>query len=113
MGGTGITRLSDGIIRFLTQVVIPLLQEIFILFQPNGMLRPARKSGADLLLACFDESYLGEYPKAVYLDGSARAEPSVESRDEKKQRQLWVDSVKLARVRDGETVLKRWDQPSV
>lgn len=58
------------------------------------------------MLASVDEKYLGVRPKAVYLNGSVKATSSAESWDEKKQRQLWEESLKLAMIRDGETGLK-------
>ncbi|KAK0113493.1 hypothetical protein ONS96_014357 [Cadophora gregata f. sp. sojae] len=108
MGGTGIAKRAPLLIRFITQVMIPLLQRISVYFSPNGSIRPTWKSAQDLMLASFDEKYLGVRPKAVYLNGSAKAESSIESRDEEKQRQLWEESLKLAMIRDGETVLKNW-----
>jgi hypothetical protein len=74
----------------------------------NGFLRTTKKSGGDVLKACFDEETLGEYPKAVYLDGTRRVESSKESTDVEKQKTLWADSLKLAAIRDGDTVLKNY-----
>jgi hypothetical protein len=61
-----------------------------------------------VILACFDEGTLGEHPKAVFLDGSQKAESSKESRDLEKHKALWADSLKLAAIKDGDTVLKDW-----
>jgi hypothetical protein len=98
------------LLRFMIKYVLPYIVNIVTWLSPNGSLRSPTKSGADLLLACFDEGYLGERPKAVFLDGSKKMEStSLESKDEKKQRALWVDSLKLARVRVEETVLKNLD----
>ncbi|TVY83950.1 hypothetical protein LSUE1_G003333 [Lachnellula suecica] len=96
MAGTGIARDAPPLIRFLTGPFGVFLQEILVWFSPDGQLRPPRKSGADLLAACFDEEYLGKSPKGVYLNGSERAESSVESRNEGKQQGLWEDSLGLA-----------------
>lgn len=108
MGGTGLTKTSPLFIRFLTLILLPLMQGISVWLSPNGFMRPPWKSAADLMLASFDEKYLGQHPKAVYLDGSEKATPAAEARDEKKQKQLWEESIKIARVRDGDTVLKNW-----
>ena len=108
MGGTGIAKRAPLLIRFLTQVMIPLLQSIAVYFSPNGSMRPTWKSARDLMLASFDEKYLGVRPKAFHLNGSVRATSSVESRDEAKQKKLWEESLKLAMIRDGETVLENW-----
>jgi hypothetical protein len=108
MAGTSIARNGPPLIKFLTGIFGVIVQEIMVWFSPNGPLRPPRKSAGDLLAACFAGTW-GEHPKGVYLNGSAKAESSVESHDEGKQKQLWVDSLKLARVREGDTVLKGWD----
>ncbi|KAK7746351.1 hypothetical protein SLS53_002310 [Cytospora paraplurivora] len=73
---------------------------------PNGLFRTPEKSGQHLLRACFDTKKLGEYPKAVYLDGSRYLETGEEVRDEAKQRRLWADSWRMVRLEQGETVLK-------
>ncbi|TVY36590.1 hypothetical protein LSUB1_G007000 [Lachnellula subtilissima] len=105
MGGTGLLRDSPAFIRLLTRYLLYYLQPIMVLLKPNGIARTPKKPGYDLLLACLDEKYLGEYPKAVYLGGSEKAIPSVEARDDKKQRKLWVESLKLRRL-GRDTVLK-------
>ncbi|KAG4440763.1 hypothetical protein IFR05_003750 [Cadophora sp. M221] len=108
MGGTGIAKRAGPMIRFITGYVVPVLQHISVWLFPNGPLRPTWKSAQDLMLASFDDNYLGTHPKATYLNGSVKATSSVESRDEAKQKQLWDESIKLAMIRDGETVLKNW-----
>jgi len=57
--------------------------------------------------ACFDVDKLGvgEFPKAVYLDGSKVVLPSLECRDEVKQEALWRDSLGLVGLGEGETAL--------
>ena len=47
--------------------------------------------------ACFDEAELGERPGTLYLNGSERAEGSVESRVVQKQEECWAESGVLAR----------------
>ncbi len=108
MGGTGLTKRSGPLIRFIAGYVVVFLQSIFVWFMPNGSYRPTWKSAQDLMLASFDTKYLGAHPKAVYLNGSVKAISSVESRDEAKQKRLWKESVKLARIREGETALVNW-----
>ncbi|EKD12635.1 short chain dehydrogenase/reductase SDR [Drepanopeziza brunnea f. sp. 'multigermtubi' MB_m1] len=108
MGGTGITKRSGALIRFITAYVLVFLQTILVYIMPNGSYRPPWKSAQDLMLACFDEEHLGSHPKAVYLNGSVKGVSSIESRDEAKQKQLWEDSLKLAMIRDGETALQNW-----
>jgi hypothetical protein len=106
--GTGIARRGPLMIRMMVMMVAAL-GPVLVYFSPNGMMRSPHKSGNDLLRAAFEEKDLGDHPKALYLNGSDRnKETSVESRDEKKQKQLWTDSLKLARIRDGDTLLKEW-----
>ncbi len=71
----------------------------------NGNFRTSKKSAKDLLNVSFEEGTLGRHPKAVYLNGSAEIESSKEARDETKQKQLWLESVKLASLKGDETVL--------
>ncbi|KAH8598515.1 hypothetical protein B0O99DRAFT_506138 [Bisporella sp. PMI_857] len=108
MGGTKLTRNSSMFIRVISQVAL-LFQDIVVWFRPNGSLRSPKKSGADLLRGAFDEKELGEYPKAVYLNGSEHKVAGKEARDEEKQRKLWIESLKLAGVKEGDTVLKNWN----
>ena len=80
-----------------------------LLSQPNNGIRTPEQSGKDLLRAVFNVDTLGRHPKNVYLDGSLFLEPSIESKDQRKQKQLWMDSLKLAKVRAEETALKNLD----
>ena len=107
MGATSLTRHSPAIIRFMTGWIIWALQGIWVRIIPNGFIRPAWKSANDVMLACFETQYLGDEPKAVYLDGSKRADSSIESRDETKQRALWEDTVKMVGLKGGDTPLAK------
>ena len=95
-------------IRVISRVVLPF-QDIIVWLRPNGSLRSPKKSGSDLLRGAFDEKELGEHPKAVYLNGSEHKVAGKEARDEEKQRKLWIESLKLAEVEEGDTVLKNWN----
>lgn len=106
MGTTSLTRRSPLLIRLVTDWGLWAVQGLAVRMSPNGMFRPTWKSADDLLLACFDVDVLGKYPKAVYLGGSVRAESSKESQDVQKQNRLWVDSLKLAGIEDGDIVMK-------
>jgi len=59
-------------------------------------------SAKDVFDASFDEKSLGKHPKTIYLNGSKRVQSSVESRDEQKQKKLWVDSAALAALKTEE-----------
>lgn len=79
-----------------------------VYFFPNGRFRTVEKTGQDLLLACFDEARLGKRPGAIYLNGSEKAESSVESRDVEKQEEVWRESWDLAREVGGVEVEGMW-----
>ena len=91
--------------RYLVHGVMAPLAVVTTTLSPNGNFRTPKKSAKDLLNANFEEETLGRHPRAVYLNGSARIEPGKEARDETKQKQLWLESVKLASLKEDETVL--------
>jgi hypothetical protein len=107
MGGTGLVKSSPFYIRVMVKI-LALVQGVLVYLSPNGIARTTYKSGTDLLLCCFDEKYLGDHPKAVFMNGSLKSESSVESRDEVKQKLLWIDSLKMVKIRKGDTVLENW-----
>ena len=91
----------------LKYVLVPL-QSISSLLFPNGPLRSTTQVGKDLNFACWDEETLGEYPKAVYLDGRKIVGSSPESKDQEKQKRLWRESLGLVGLKEEETALKAW-----
>jgi hypothetical protein len=108
MGGTSLLRNSPLFWRVLT-AILGVVQPVLVYFNPHGTYRTPFKSGTDLLKAGFErgEPY-GEFPKAVYLDGSVRKESSFESRDREKQRLLWRGSIEIVKLKEGETGLVDW-----
>ena len=88
MGGTGLFKESPAALRFVLLGMMAPLAMATTAFSPNGNFRTKKNSAKDLLNASFDEEALGKHPKAVYLNGSAKFEPSKETRDETKQSQL-------------------------
>jgi hypothetical protein len=106
MGGTNLTKQSPAYILFLTQWLLYYLQPILVMLKPNGIARTPKKSGHDLLLASFDEKYLGQYPKAVYLNGSEKSMAGKEALNEENQKKLWVESLRFAQIQEGDTILK-------
>tara|TARA_R110002060_G_scaffold53400_11_gene64033 strand:+ start:593 stop:919 length:327 start_codon:yes stop_codon:yes gene_type:complete len=108
MGGTKITRNGMLLVKIVSKIAY-LFQDIIVWLSPNGALRSPKKSGGDLLRASFDVEELGEHPKAVYLNGSELKHSGKEANDEKKQQKLWVESLRLAGIQEGDTVLKGWN----
>lgn len=86
------------------QYVAPLL----CLLQENPLFRTPSKNGKDVLRACFDKKDVGEYPKAVYIDGTVVIPTPKYANDETKQNDLWKGSLELAGIKEGDTVLKEW-----
>jgi len=84
--------------------LLPFLNFCF----PSLPFRTTEKSADDLYFASFNEKELGTHPKGVTLDGSKRLVTSEESRDEEKWERLWEGSLKLAGLREGDTVLAKW-----
>jgi hypothetical protein len=113
LGGmaTSLVRDVPFALHFLLGWVMPLFEPLLWLMDyvsPNGLLRRPATSAADLRRACFDDKVsLGPHPRAVALNGSAvGAHQTPEALDEKKQRELWLGSLKYANVCQGDTVLK-------
>ncbi|MCJ1431734.1 hypothetical protein MMC27_001089 [Xylographa pallens] len=90
-------------LRKMFQLVTPCFQHL----SPNGFFRTADKSARDVMNACFanDESILEKSPKALYINGSAIKQSSMESRDRQKQHLLWEGSLKLLDLNLSETAL--------
>lgn len=83
------------------KTVIPKGGSQITAFSPNGNFRTKKKSAKDLLNASFDEEALGKHPKAVYLNGSAKFEPGKETRDETKQKPVWIGESENVKVEGG------------
>ena len=109
MAGTGMGATGPFLIRMLTGKVGVLIQEGMNLFMANAPMRPPRKTAADVLSSAFDEEVLASKAGVMYLNRNARAESSKESRDEGKQERAWKGSLRLAGVKDGDTVLDLWE----
>jgi hypothetical protein len=79
---------------------------------PSVPFRTTRRSGGDLLYAALDEEELGKHPKAVNLNGRVREDTSPETRDTVKQKELWASSLAFAGIKQGDTVLEKWQANS-
>ena len=88
----------------IMQYVAPILCKVLA----NPLFRTPSKNGKDMLRACFDKKTFGEYPKAAYIDGCVMSHTPEWANDEAKQKELWKGSLELAKVKEGETVLKNW-----
>ena len=107
MPNTSIGRDSPVSVRAFIWV-LKYIMGFILFFFPKLPLRTTEQSASDLYYASFDERDLGKLPKAVNLNGHVKEVTSEESRDEEKQRQLWEESVKLAGLKSGDTLLSDW-----
>ncbi|KAI0012534.1 putative short-chain dehydrogenase [Xylariaceae sp. FL0662B] len=103
---SGLQRLAPWVIRVLIfKVILPLV----LLFSTNtGAVRPPSRSAADVLEAAFGAEDGGGLPKDMYFDGEIPLETSAESRDAAKRELVWKETVKLAGLKPGETVLTNY-----
>ncbi|RYP21125.1 hypothetical protein DL765_002414 [Monosporascus sp. GIB2] len=102
---SGMQRLAPWVIRVLLFKII--YTALLWLIPKNGPARPTSRSAADVLEAAFGTEG-GELPKDKYFDGRSPFETSEESRDTEKRKLVWKETVKLAGLKEGETVLTNW-----
>ncbi|KAH6608668.1 short-chain [Trichoderma cornu-damae] len=88
------------------KVLLPVISEVAVRISPNGMIRPARKSAADVITGCFKLEV--PHDKALHLDGSATLQIAKDARDAAKRKELWEYSLKAAKIEEGDTVLVDW-----
>ncbi|KAK8124369.1 uncharacterized protein PG998_000128 [Apiospora kogelbergensis] len=101
--GTGLARQAPWFIRVLVmRVLFPLLA----LLRPGGNVRRPATSAAHVLEAALGVG--AERPKGRYFNGLEPWETSVEAQDAVKRDWVWKESVRCARLEEGETVLVDW-----
>jgi hypothetical protein len=100
---TGLQRHASWFIRvFIFQFLYPLLAWL----KPPGPTRSTEQSASDIMGAAFDTNdVLGQFPKALYLDGTKLIEPSAESQDLRKMALVWNQTVKMTGLKREETLL--------
>ena len=102
---SGLQRLAPWVIRVLIfKIVYPLVLRLM----PNGPVRATSRSAGDVLEGAFGLGEDGELPKDKYFNGSTPLETSQESRDIEKRQLVWKETVKVAGLKEGETVLGDW-----
>lgn len=103
---TGLQRTVPWLARL---IIFDILFTIIVWLFPNGPIRRPKTSASHILRAAFDsDPGLGELPKALFFEGAKKAATSSESRDLRKRKLVWRESVKLTHVKDGETALADW-----
>ncbi|KAI0547062.1 putative short-chain dehydrogenase [Xylaria curta] len=104
---SGLQKLAPWFIRVLLfKVIYP-----FVLYMnpDNGSVRPTSRSASDVLELAFRVEDGVGLPKDMYFDGRTPLETSKESRDSAKRELVWVETVKLAGLKEGETILRKWE----
>ncbi|KAI1442793.1 putative short-chain dehydrogenase [Annulohypoxylon stygium] len=103
---SGLQRYASWPIRVLLfQVIYPI---VLYLWPETGPVRPMSRSAGDVLEAAFMAGDGGEGMKDKYFNGREPFETSEESRDEEKRKLVWSETVKIAGLTEGETVLENW-----
>ena len=85
-------------------IIMTLVQRVV----PNGALRTADKAATDILNACFevDQSVIKRWPRGSYSNCNVKKTASEESRDERKQMELWQGNLKLVDLFEKDTELE-------
>jgi hypothetical protein len=104
---SGLQRQAPWIIRvFVFKVFCPL---ILWLNPKSETVRCTHRSASDVLEAAFGTPEGGQLPKDKYFDGRKPFETSGESKDVSKRALVWKDTVRLASLKEGETILVNWN----
>lgn len=90
------------------KILMPILNPVAVYLWPNGLLRTTTKSASDALYAALDTTTLGDHPKGVYLNGTSSSAPSKAVENDQNRELLWRDSIRYAKVIEGDTSLDRW-----
>lgn len=86
-----------------------IIYPIIAWFSSNGPLRTTERSAGGVLTAAFDHGPgLDEEPKAVFLNGTVPVRAGEEAQDVRKKEWVWMESVRLAMLKQGETALVDW-----
>lgn len=103
---SGLQRLAPWMIRVLAfKIIYPL---ILYLKPNNGMIRSPSRSAGDVLEAAFKAGEMEGFPKDKYFDGRTPLETSEESRNAAKRELVWKETVRLAGLKEGQTILANW-----
>ena len=108
MPNTGLVKDASKFIQFMLHYVLGSVVAIITWLRPNGDYRTPWKSAGDLLNASFNEKDYGKHLRALYLNGTDKAEAGAEARNEQYQKELWTVSVRMAGLKEGDTVLENW-----
>ena len=102
---TGLQRLSPWYIRVL---LFKIVNPVLLYMNPEGSIRSTIQSAGDVLEAAIGMTEGNEQPKDKYFFGRSPAETSAESKDPAKRKLVWQESARLAKLKEGETILANW-----
>lgn len=101
---SGLQRLAPWVIRVL---IYKFIYPVLIYLHPNnGHIRPTRRSADDVLEVAFGSR---ELQKDVYFEDRQPFETSAEARDGQKRKLVWTETVRLAQLKEGDTILSDWE----
>ena len=88
--------------------VMGLITPLLCRLLKNPLFRTPARNGRDVLRACFDKKEIGEYPKALYIDGTVITQTPKWANDEGQQKDVWKGSLELVGLKEGDTALENW-----
>jgi hypothetical protein len=107
--GTMCTGLQRHAIWFIRVVLFQVVYPIVVWLNPMGAVRSTERSASDILWAGLDSGPpLGPSPKDLYFNSREPFETSAESKDVQKGDLVWKETVNYANLKEGETILERW-----
>lgn len=107
---TSIARHGNWVVRtVIFPIVIGGAARLLSGFYANMVMRTPEKSAKDVMNAAMSSERLKDDGGAIYLNGSEiDHEVSDEVNDAAKRAMVWRDSVRYARLEEGETMLVDW-----
>ncbi|KAK0384098.1 hypothetical protein NLU13_8187 [Sarocladium strictum] len=107
---TSIARHGNWVVRtVIFPIVIGGAARLLSGFYPNMVMRTPEKSAKDVMNAAMSSERLKDDGGGLYLNGSEiDHEVSDEVNDAAKRAMVWQDSVRYARLEEGETMLVDW-----
>lgn len=111
MVSTGISRRHGvWLFRVCWDYLLPVIAAVMVYWRPNGSIRSVKKSAGDIVAAALADGPepLSAKPKDLYLDGSQVGARNPEAKDAAKSAMLWRDTLRYARLEEGETCLENW-----
>lgn len=87
------------------KLIVPWLAPLVGWLVPNGPYRTLRMGAADIVQAALSPK-ADAFAKGSYYYGSRLEDMTPEAKDEKKNKRLWVDSVRYTGLTEDESILE-------